>query len=146
MRTMHVGLAIGLVLAPALAGACDLKPVRLVNGAATVGDVSVALGEGIPTQAPDAWQGPVRISVGAGPACSASDAVSIIEQPITLAGDVLYVPTYSGSSSIVYALDVKTCGVIWRSRDFVGSTAFRHGTLIMGRRRVHLDAACRPVP
>lgn len=146
MHAGHVGLVIALALAPSLAGACDLTPVRIVNGVAAVGDVRMTFEEGIPARNPDAWQGPLGISVGAGPACSASDRVSIIEQPVMLAGDILYVPTYSGSSNIVYALDVKTCGVIWRSRDFVGKTVFRKGALIMGGTRVRLDRDCRVVP
>lgn len=145
MNAIRVGLAIALALAPSLAGACDLKPVRIVNGVAMVGDVRMTFEEGFPARNPDAWQGPLRISVGAGPACSASDEVSIIEQPVMLAGDVLYVPTYSGSSNIVYALDVKSCGVIWRSRDFVGKTIFRNGALITGGARVRLDRNCRPI-
>jgi hypothetical protein len=136
---------VGLVLAPVLVSACELTPVPIAGEVARIGDIRLDFGEPDDARHPSAWQGPLRISTGAAPACTASDEVSIIVNPVVFAQGVLYVPTYSGSSDMVYAVDVKTCKVIWRSDDFAGKTRFEKGRLIMGTRPLRVDGHCRPV-
>ncbi|WP_148037703.1 hypothetical protein [Burkholderia pseudomallei] len=139
-------LAAGLVIASQLASACDFVPLRIAVNVGKIGDVIVNLGEPDDSRHPTAWQGPLTISTGSAPACTVSDEVSIIGRPVVFAEDVLYVPTYSGSSSMVYAVDVKTCRVIWRSNDFPEKMRFENGRLIMGTSQLRVDRRCRPVP
>jgi hypothetical protein len=134
-----------LVLAPALAGACDMVAVPVVHGRAVARGVTVALGAADDAAHPTAWQGPVTISAGFAPACVVNDEVSIVEAPILLGRGILYLPTYSGSNNRVYAVDSRSCRVLWRSRDFDGATSFRGGKLTMGKKSVRLDDDCRPV-
>ncbi|GGA38497.1 hypothetical protein [Dyella nitratireducens] len=133
-----------LVLLPWFAQACDFTPVRIVQSVGKVGDITVNFGEADDAQHPTAWQGPLQISVGGAPACPVSDEVSIIEDPVILAGDVLYVPTYSGSNNYLYAVDVKTCKVIWHSSHFAGKTVLKKGRLFAGKDEVVVDRQCRP--
>lgn len=112
--------------------------------AGRLGALAVTLGAADDARHPTAWQGPVRIAVGTAPACTASDAVAIVAAPLLLGGSVLYVPTYSGSNNRLYALDARTCRVLWRSRAFTGATSLRDGDLMIGQRRVALDGSCRP--
>ncbi|CAJ3719392.1 Uncharacterised protein [Burkholderia pseudomallei] len=146
MRAMLAVLAAGLVIASQLASACDFVPLRIAVNVGKIGDVIVNLGEPDDSRHPTAWQGPLTISTGSAPACTVSDEVSIIGRPVVFAEDVLYVPTYSGSSSMVYAVDVKTCRVIWRSDDFPEKMRFENGRLIMGTSQLRVDRRCRPVP
>lgn len=146
MRALRAVLAAGLMVASQWALACDFAPLRIVTNMGKIGDVTVNLGEPDDSQHPTAWQGPLTLSTGSAPACTVSDEVSIIGRPVVFADGVLYVPTYSGSSSIVYAVDVKTCKVIWRSDDFPEKTRFEKGRLIMGTSQLRVDRRCRPVP
>lgn len=146
MRAIRTMLAAGLVVASQLASACDLVPLRILANMGKIGEVTVGFGEPDDSRHPTAWQGPLTISTGFAPACTVSDEVSIIVRPLVFAAGVLYVPTYSGSSSIVYAVDVKTCKVIWRSDDFPEKTRFEKRRLIMGTTQLRVDRRCRPVP
>ena len=133
-----------LGIVPAFAQACNFMPVPIVQSAAKVQQLSLEFGEADDNQHPTAWQGPLRISVAGAPACSVSEDVSIIEEPVTLAGNVLYVPTYSGSNNRLFAVDVRTCKVIWQSRPFDGKTVLRQGKLVAGNKDVAVDKQCRP--
>lgn len=117
----------------------------VAHGRATAGGVTVALGAADDALHPTAWQGPVTLSASSAPACVVSDEVSIVEAPILLGHGVLYLPTYSGSNNRVYAVDTRSCRVLWRSRYFDGATSFRGGMLTMGNKSVRLDGDCRPV-
>lgn len=142
MRAMRAVLAAGLLVASQLASACDFEPLRIAVNVGKVGGVTVNLGESDNSQHPTAWQGPLTLSTGSAPACTVSDEVSIIVRPVVFADGILYVPTYSGSSSIVYAVDVKSCKVIWRSDDFPEKTRFEKGRLIMGTSQLRVDRRC----
>jgi len=133
-----------LALIPAAAGACRLRPMGIVGGAGRLGNVSVAFGEADDVLHPTAWQGPLRISTGDAPACTVSDEVSIVEAPVALGDGTLYVPTYSGSNNRLYAVDTKSCRVLWRSRPFHGPTRLRNNRLTIGGRQVVMDRQCRP--
>ena len=145
MRVTQVALAALLLSISMLTQACDLVPMKIVQSIGEVGDVTVNFGEADDAQHPGAWQGPLQITAGSAPACSASDEVSIIEQPVMLGGGVLYVSTYSGSNKRIYALDVKTCKVVWRSDDFSAKAVFKKGKIAMGSRSVLLNKQCRPI-
>ena len=133
-----------LTLAPAVSQACDLAPVQIVHSEGKVGDVTMNFGEADDAQHPTAWQGPLQISVGSAPACTVSDDVSIIEEPVMFGEGILYVPTYSGSNNRLYAVDAKTCKVLWRSSDFSGKASFKKGKLVMGAKEVAVGKRCRP--
>jgi hypothetical protein len=145
MRAILAVLVATLTVTPGIASPCDFSPVQIEGGIAKVGNVTIGLGESIGGPQPTAWQGPMTISVGAAPACTVSEDVSIIEGPIALAGGLLYVPTYSGSSSIVYAVEATTCAVVWRSEEYEGKAAFKPGRLITGARAIRVDRRCRPM-
>lgn len=143
LRPLLALLALG-VCAVAAGGPCRLAEVAVDGQAAKVGQRVLDLGEADDPQHPTAWQGPLRITSAQGPGCEVDAAVSIIEKPL-LAGDaLLYVPTYSGSENHVYAVDLRTCRVVWKSPAFTGATRAEPGALILGSRRLPLDAACRP--
>lgn len=144
MHTPHGFLILALALAPAAAGACHLELMGITGGVGKLGDVSVAFGEADDAQHPTAWQGPLRITVGTAPACTVGDDVAIVETPVLLDNGILYVPTYSGSNNRLYAVDTKTCRVLWRSRFFNGPTRYQAGRLTIGPRRLPLDRSCRP--
>jgi hypothetical protein len=144
MRVTRRLMALVLVLAPAAAGACHLVPMRIVGGVGKLGGVSVAFGAADDALHPTAWQGPLRITTGNVPACTVSDAVAIVEAPVVLGQGVLYVPTYSGSNNRLYAVDTKSCRVLWRSHPFHGPTRLRNDRLTIGGRRVLLDRQCHP--
>lgn len=146
MRAMRVVLAAGLMIASQLASACDFVPLRIAANVGKIGDVTVNLGEPDDSRHPTAWQGSLTISTDSAPACTVSDEVSIAITPVMFAEGILYVPTYSGSSNVVHAVDVKTCKVIWRSDDFIGKTRFEKGRLIMGASQLRVDRHCRPTP
>lgn len=144
---MHIArglLCLALVPATAVAGACHLAPVNIVGGVGRLGGVSVAFGAADDAQHPAAWQGPLRITTGTARACTVSDEVAIVENPVMIGGGVLYVPTYSGSNNRLYAVDTASCRVLWRSPAFNGPTRFMDGHLTIGRHRVPLDRRCRP--
>ncbi|RUL77711.1 hypothetical protein [Dyella choica] len=134
-----------VLLLPVLVQACDFTPVPIVGSVGKVGQVSVSFGEADDVKHPAAWQGPLQISVDGAPQCSVSEDVSIVEEPVMLAGDVLYVPTYSGSNNRLYAVDVKTCKVIWRSVNFSGKTVLKQGRLVAGKSGIAVDKRCRPL-
>ena len=109
-----------------------------------LGGVSVAFGAADDASHPTAWQGPLRIATGGAPACTVGDEVAIVEAPVMLGNGILYVPTYSGSNSRLYAVDTGTCRVLWRSGRFSGPASYRDGRFVIGGRPVPLDSKCRP--
>lgn len=145
MRTARCPLLIALALMPALAAACDLRPLAIVDSVGKQGALSVSFGVADDAAHPTAWQGPLRIANGGAPACVVGDEVAIVERPVMLGNGILYVPTYSGSNNRLYAVDTGNCRVLWRSRDFHGSVRFAHGRFVIGREPVPLDRKCRPL-
>ncbi|TAL68696.1 MAG: hypothetical protein EPN79_07105 [Burkholderiaceae bacterium] len=119
--------------------------LQVVHSRATARGVTVALGAADDTAHPAAWQGPVTISAGAAPACVVGDEVAIVEAPVLLGRGILYLPTYSGSNNRVYAVDSRSCRVLWRSGYFNGATSFSGGRLSMGEKSARLDDNCHPV-
>ena len=144
MRIARGLLCVALVPAAAVACACRLAPVNIVGSVGKLDGVSVAFGAADDARHPAAWQGPLRITKGTAPACTVSDEVAIVENPVLIGGGVLYVPTYSGSNNRLYAVDTASCRVLWRSPAFNGPTSFKDGRLTIGGRRVSLDRRCRP--
>ena len=144
MRLTQMAVATGLMFVVLVAQACDLKPVPIVQSIGKAGDVTVNFGEADDVQHPSACEGPLQISVGDAPVCSVSEDVSIVEQPVMYGSGVLYVPTYSGSNNRLYAVDVKTCKVIWRSDNFDAKPVFKKGKVVMGVKEVSIDKRCRP--
>jgi hypothetical protein len=144
MRASHRLLALVLVLAPVAVDACRLVPMPVVGGMGRLDDLSVAFGTADDAQHPTAWQGPLRIATGAAPACTVGDEVAVVEAPVLLGDGILYVPTYSGSNNRLYAVDTRSCRVLWRSHRFIGPTRLENGHLTIGGRRVPLDRQCRP--
>lgn len=145
MRLTQMAVATGLMFVALVAQACELQPVPIVQSIGKAGDVTVNFGEADDVQHPNAWQGPLQISVGNAAGCSVSEDVSIVEAPVMYGSGVLYVPTYSGSNNRLYAVDVMTCKVIWRSADFDAKPVFKKGMVVIGANEVSVDKRCRPI-
>jgi hypothetical protein len=144
MRLRKFSLAALLVSMPASTKDCNLTSLTITSNSASVGNVIVTLGNADDAQQPTAWLGPVTISTDGQPACTASESVSIVEKPVLLGPDILFVPTYSGSERIMYALDTKTCRIVWKSHIFYGDSSYTHGALTLGNHRVILNKKCHP--
>ena len=86
-----------------------------------------------------AWQGPLvtgqcRLDIG------------IIEPPLMLApGNLLYVPTYSGSMRTLMLVDLASCAVRWQSAAFSGHLTINPQQLHVGGKRIALNARCLPI-
>lgn len=144
MRSIILSIAIVLISVPAMADDCSFTLLAITNNHASSDGVSVTLGEADNPVRPLAWLGPVTISVSGRPACTSSEDVSIVEMPVLLGRDILIVPTYSGSERRIYALDIKTCRVVWKSPTMYGGPRYQHGVLMVGDRSVRFDKACHP--
>jgi outer membrane protein assembly factor BamB len=141
MRSICLVLAL---FAPAAMAdtACHLTVVAITGHTATAGGNSFDLGDADDTQHPTAWQGPLKITTSSGQSCAVDDDVAIIERPLLFGASVLYVPTYSGSENRVYAIDTKTCKVLWKSQVFTGKTLLKAGKLIYGKHSTALANDC----
>lgn len=144
MRLSQALSTMTLAFLPWFARACDLTQVQIVQSVGRVGKVSVDFGQADDARHPTAWQGPLQISVVGARECSVSDEVSVVEGPVLMGGDVLFVPTYSGSNNHLYAIDVKTCKIIWHSGRFAGKTVLKKRRLLAGSSEVAIDRHCRP--
>lgn len=149
MHSLYILLAASLatLTLPACSASplsCELVHMNVAGSVARARGVTVNLGEADNPQHPAAWQGPLKISVGNSPACSADADISIIEEPLLLGASVLYVSTYSGSESRLYAVNIKSCHVQWKSQAYVGKTSYSDGHLTLGRHHVvvPLDSRC----
>lgn len=150
MRLPILSCAAMLVSMPASANDCALTRLIFASNSAVSGSVTVTLDDeasDLPTRAdnPQAWTGPVKISLRGQHVCKASESVSIVQNPVLLGRDVLYVSTYSGSDRIMYGLDTRTCRIVWKSPVFDGVPSYTHGVLLLGKRRVLLNNECRPM-
>ncbi len=135
---------VGLLWATAQAGECRLQPVAVQAATGKLGELTLDLGETDDPAHAQAWQGPLKITVGAAAACTADDEVSIIERPLLAGQGVLYVPTYSGSNRRLYALDVRTCRVRWSSPDYSYPLSYKDGVLKLDGHTWKLSADCLP--
>ena len=149
MHTLRILLAASLATlmlpaCPASAADCKLAQMSVEGSIARAHGVTANLGEADNSQHPIAWQGPLKIALKDGPVCTAGVDVSIITEPLLLGASVLYVPTYSGSDSTLYAVNIKTCRVKWKSQAYAGTTSYSAGHLILGRHpmAVPLDSRC----
>jgi outer membrane protein assembly factor BamB len=143
MNTRLICFALAIASPVAMADtACTLTVLPITGHIATAPDISFDLGDADDAQHPSAWQGPIKVTQKYGQACAVDDEVAIIERPLLFGASVLYVPTYSGSENRVYAIDTKTCKVLWKSQTFTGKTAFKAGRLIYGTTTVALGKDC----
>lgn len=144
MRAFFMGWTAALLTQVAFAHNCNLIEMPITGNMGRIGNVTVAFGDVDDPLSPAAWQGPLKIAMDSGPACTASNEVSIVEKPVMLGHDVLYVSTYSGSTNRVYAIDVKTCRTLWESPAFTGSVDHHGAMLITGSHHIRLTVECRP--
>jgi hypothetical protein len=132
-----------LALLPACVSACDLVSLPVSGNQVQAGKTRVTLGEADDSQHPAAWQGPLQVQAADGRTCTVSEDVAIIEKPLLLGnGHILFVPTYSGSTNRVYAVDLQDCRVRWKSLEFSGATSQANNVLIMGRTKTKLPKSC----
>lgn len=144
MRLLTSILAVAL-LQLRFAVACELHTLPVAVDRVQAGDINVALGEADDPQHPTAWQGPLQVGSADRHICTVSDDVAIIEKPLLLGnGHILFVPTYSGSTNRVYAVDLKDCRVLWKSPEFSGATAQEGNVLVTGSRKLPLPMSCLP--
>ncbi len=143
---MRSALATMLLLPGLSQAACPLRTLHpTAQGVRLDGGVMAALGDPDHPDHPTAWEGPIVFSGGPG-GCTVSDTVAVITTPIVLAGtDILYVSTYSGSTSAVYAVGVHDCSIRWTSPAFEGTPRYTGHTLHIKGHAVTIGADCLPV-
>jgi hypothetical protein len=118
---------------------CKLDELITHGSEARIGTSSVKLGEADDAIAPKAWQGPLVAGQ-----CTLD--IGIIERPLMLApGNLLYVPTYSGSMRTLMLVDLARCAVRWQSAAFSGRLTIDPQHLHVGGKRIALDARCLPI-
>jgi hypothetical protein len=146
LKVNGVVLAIGVMLSPSIAGAqtCPYVPFEPSGIESHVADVSISIsGPDNPTK-PSAWEGPIIIRKANGTTCRTPDDVSLISRPFFSDGSRLLVTTYSGSTKMVYAVDLATCHVLWHSPTFSGSVRMEGPVLLAGNRAMKIGAGCIP--
>ncbi|MBU6475444.1 MAG: hypothetical protein KGL10_07810 [Alphaproteobacteria bacterium] len=132
----------------AQAAKCPVSEIPLSIKGAKIGASKIILKDGAKTENVMSWYKPMLIRHGDGSACLVDPDVSIITQPVFSAGGrILYVTTYSGSLSVIYAVNIHDCGVLWHSPTFTGSPV-RHGSRlrIAGAPDVVIGPSCLPLP
>lgn len=128
----------------AMADECHYRPLDPGTGKTTVGQAAIDLGEGDSVEKPTAWIGPMNITQSGGRSCAVDATVSIMERPFYTDGRHLLVSTYSGSNRIVYAIDVTTCAVLWKSDAFAGKVSLDGPLLHMAEHTKKLGPHCIP--
>jgi hypothetical protein len=144
MKIVFLTAVLSLYLSTASAQFCHYSPLNPGSGKVNVGDMSVDFGEADDMEKPRAWQGPIVIGHSDGTSCKVDQKVGIIERPIYMDGSHLLVTTYSGSERVVFAVDAKSCAVLWQSEQFVGQVSMKNNTLHVGARKMELGANCTP--
>lgn len=146
---LAAGIALLSAAGPA-AQACAIEPVPLSSTGATLGSLTIGLSGGSLLGGPNGarvWDEPMTLQQSGGTACSVDPRVAIITTPLFDAGGrVLYVTTYSGSHSILFAVDARTCAVLWASEPFrQGPELVEHEFHFAGASAVTIGADCLPV-
>jgi hypothetical protein len=93
------------------------------------------------------WDVPMQIVHADGSQCTVSDSVDNITQPMfsDASGSLLYVTTFSGDNSLLYAVAVKDCRVAWKSAPFSSGPTLTHETFkFVGAKPVILGPDCLP--
>jgi hypothetical protein len=125
---MIVGVTVGTVLFSAVGSAqpaCPIKPIKLTLTGAQLNGLTIELTDGTLMGDPKGsdramvWDEPMKLHPPGGPDCAVDPKVGIITAPVFDAGGrVLYVTTYSGSHSILFAVGAQNCKILWESRPF----------------------------
>jgi hypothetical protein len=123
---------------------CNYVLVTPGSGRFNAGTATVYLGQADDPTHPAAWQGPITITQADGASCTVDPKVGIVEQPIYRDGSHFLVTTYSGSNRVVYAIDAKSCRVLWHSHRFAGEARLQGNKLRTGKYTATLDAGCVP--
>ncbi|WP_266160036.1 hypothetical protein [Dyella silvatica] len=149
MKTSHLfnhamRLSLFLASGTAIATECPYHPLDPGTGTVSVGPATVHFGAGDHAEKPSAWIGPLRITQPGGTSCTVDPDVSIMERPMYSDGEHMLVSTYSGSLRIVYAIDLATCAVVWKSDAFAGALALHGQQLHMAKHVVKLGPHCVP--
>ena len=127
MRIFALSLAIFAVANFAAAATCPLREIKPNGNFLRFGGYVIELknldqGDG-DSGNPPVWPDGMSITPPAGKECSVP--IAIIEAPFFLAGShTLYVDTYSGSEDTQFLVDVRNCGIIWSSPQYVGPPTF----------------------
>jgi len=131
---------------------CPLAPVKLSDIGATLQRVTIVLSGGAVLGDPNGpkhamvWEEPMRLRQPNGKDCTVDPNVSIITAPVFDAGGrVLYVTTYSGSQSFLFAINTSDCKVLWRSPTFTRGPYLKgRQFLFSGAGPVTVGADCLP--
>ncbi|MGH7071414.1 MAG: hypothetical protein ACREFO_15560 [Acetobacteraceae bacterium] len=144
IKARSPALAVALLGYTVAAQTCNYLPVKPGSGKFNTGEVTVDLGQADDPTHPGAWQGPIIITQADGASCTVAPEGGIVEQPIYHDGRHFLVTTYSGSNRVVYAIDAKSCRVLWHSHPFAGEARLHGNDLQIGKDAVTLDAECVP--
>ena len=123
-------------------GACRYVPLDPGTGRVTIDGRTIDLGEADSLPVPGAWQGPIAIAGVT--RCVVDPAVAIVERPIFQDGRHMLVTTYSGSNRTIFAIELPTCRVVWRSAAFAGAVRLTGDTLFLGKTARPLGPNCLP--
>ena len=152
---LMAGFSVGTVTFSAVASAqpaCQIKPIKLAITGAQLNGLTIELTDGTVMGDPKGsdramvWDEPMKLHPSGGPACSVDPKVGIITAPVFDAGGrVLYVTTYSGSRSILFAVSAQNCNVLWQSRPFQkGPDLVGQKFVFKGGPAVSIGANCLP--
>jgi hypothetical protein len=116
---------------------CPISPVTLSSTGGKSGGLTIELSDGVLLGDPGrsnrvmVWDEPMKLRQPSGGVCTVDPKVGIITAPMFDAGGrVLYVTTYSGSHSILFAVNTANCDVVWASQPFTT------GPVLVGRKFV----------
>jgi hypothetical protein len=150
VRRRLIGLILsGAMIGTAVSGAtgrdrqgCPIRPVKLsITGGESTG-LTIELSGGALLGDPNGskramvWDEPMKVHRSGGAVCAVDPKVGVITAPMFDAGGrVLYVTTYSGSHSILFAVNTANCDVLWASQPFTT------GPVLVGRKFVLSSAS-----
>lgn len=132
--------------------ACPIKPIELsITGGRSSG-LTIELRDGALLGGPNGlkramvWDEPMRLHQPGGAVCTVDAKVGIITPPMFNAGGrVLYVTTYSGSHSVLFAVNAANCDVLWASQPFrTGPILAGHRFILSGAPSVTVGKDCLP--
>jgi len=156
-RRLIILLLFGATIGTAATGSdrlgCPIRPVKLsITGTESAG-LTIELNDGALLGDPNGskramvWDQPMKLHQPGGTVCTVDPKVGIITAPMFDAGGrVLYVTTYSGSHSILFAVDTTNCNVLWASQPFTTSPKLVGRKFIFsGASSVTVGDDCLPV-
>jgi hypothetical protein len=156
-RRLIVLLLVGAMIGTGATGSdprgCPIRPVKLSITGAKLAGMTIELSDGALLGDPKGsepamvWDEPMKLKQPGGAVCTVDPKVGIITAPMFDAGGrVLYVTTYSGSHSILFAVNTANCDVLWASQPFTTGPVLEGRKFVLSSTSsVTVGDDCRPV-